>query len=242
MAGIKRIIEENDTRAGKAFDLFIQFLIFVSLITFSIETFPDLSDKTRALLRKIEIATVSIFTVEYVLRLAVADRRVRFAFSFFGIIDLLAILPFYVSVGIDARSVRVFRLLRLFRIFKVVRYSKAIQRFHRALLIAKEELVLFGTTALMVLFLAAAGIHHFEHEVQPDQFRSVFHSLWWATVSLTTVGYGDVVPKTTGGRIFTFFVLVIGMGVISALTGIVSSALTKARGLELNNDDHTSTT
>ena len=176
--------------------------------------------------------TVSIFTAEYIVRLVVADNKTQFATSFFGVIDLLAILPFFLSFGVDLRSIRAFRLLRLFRMFKLIRYSNAIQRFHRAFLIAHEELVLFLFVTIILLYLAAVGIYHFEHDAQPEIFKSVFHSLWWAVATLTTVGYGDVYPITTGGRIFTFFILLIGLGVVSVPAGLVSSALSKAREMD----------
>ena len=176
--------------------------------------------------------TVSIFTAEYIVRLVVADNKTQFATSFFGVIDLLAILPFFLSFGVDLRSIRAFRLLRLFRMFKLIRYSNAIQRFHRAFLIAREELVLFLFVTIILLYLAAVGIYHFEHDAQPEIFKSVFHSLWWAVATLTTVGYGDVYPITTGGRIFTFFILLIGLGVVSVPAGLVSSALSKAREMD----------
>ncbi|QDT00555.1 ion transporter [Adhaeretor mobilis] len=232
MNRIKQIIEHADTKRGRLFDLSIQFLIVLNLIAFAVETLPGLSPGWKRLLKAFEIFSVAVFTIEYVLRLAVADRKLRFATSFFGIIDLLAILPFYLSLGIDLRSVRAFRLLRLFRIFKLARYSRAIQRFHRALLIAKEEIILFICLAAIVLYLSAVGIYHFEHEAQPKIFTSVFHSLWWAVASLTTVGYGDIYPITTGGRIFTFFVLLIGLGVVSVPAGLVASALSRAREME----------
>ena len=153
-------------------------------------------------------------------------------FSFFGIIDLVSILPFYLSTGIDLRSLRAFRLLRLFRLLKLARYSAAMQRFHRAFIIAREELILFGACALIVLYLSAVGIYYFENPVQPDHFASVFHSLWWATCTLTTVGYGDVNPIIPGGRIFTFFILIIGLGIVAVPTGLFASALSKAREQE----------
>ena len=106
------------------------------------------------------------------------------------------------------------------------------QRYHRAFLIAKEELVLFGATALITLYLASVGVHYFESKAQPEAFGSVFHSLWWAIVTLTTVGYGDVYPITLGGRIFTFFVLIIGLGIVAVPTGLFASALSKAREVE----------
>ena len=232
MSRLKAIIERDDTLAGRTFDLTIQVLIVLSLITYSIETLPNLSSATRGFLNTLELASVAIFSAEYVLRLVVADNRFKFATSFFGVVDILAILPFYVATGVDLRSVRAFRLLRLFRIFKLARYSVAMRRFHRALLIAKEEIVLFFAVTAILLFLAAVGIYHFEHDAQPDRFRSVFHSLWWAVATLTTVGYGDVYPVTVGGRIFTFVVLLIGLGIVSVPAGLVSAALSKARELE----------
>ena len=141
-------------------------------------------------------------------------------------------LPFYIAPGADLRSVRVFRLLRLFRLLKLVRYSKAVRRFHIALNIAREELILFGTVSFIMLYLSAVGIYFFENEAQPMHFASVFHSLWWATTTLTTVGYGDVYPVTLGGRCFTFVVLLVGLGIISIPAGIVASALAKAREIE----------
>ncbi|MEZ6101716.1 MAG: ion transporter [Pirellulaceae bacterium] len=232
METLRRIIERNDTRRGRIFDLGIQALIVLSLITFSIETLPDLSENAQRWLRYVEIVTVAIFTIEYALRIIVAERKSEFIFSFFGLVDFLSIAPFYIASGVDFRSVRVFRLLRLFRAFKIVRYNKAIQRFHRALMIAREELVLYLLVTTMLLYFSSVGIYYCEHDAQPKEFASVFHSMWWAVATLTTVGYGDVYPVTTGGRIFTFVVLLIGLGVVSVPAGLVASALSKAREME----------
>lgn len=232
MSKLKQIIERSDTPHGRSFDLFIQALIVISLISFSIETLPNISETMRTWLRCIEIFCVIFFSTEYVLRVYVATPRHKYIFSFFGIIDLVAVIPFYMGTGVDMRSIRMFRLLRLFRIFKLVRYNAAVRRFHRALIIAKEEIVLFIGVAVILLYLAAVGIYYFESDDQPDDFGSVFHCLWWAVATLTTVGYGDVYPITTGGRIFTFFILLIGLGVISVPAGLVASALAKARQME----------
>ena len=236
MFSIKKLVEDDDTTYGRIFDLFIQFLIVVSIITFSIETLADLTSETKRLLRNIEVACVMIFTLEYILRIIVADNKWKFIFSFYGIIDLLAILPFYFTTGLDLRSLRALRLFRLVRILKLVRYSKAAQRFHTALGIAKEELILFLFLALIFIFFSAVGIYYFERNAQPDAFSSVFQSLWWALITLTTVGYGDVYPITVGGRVFTFFVLIIGLGIIAIPTGIFASALAKAREMDLKKD------
>jgi voltage-gated potassium channel len=229
---LKNVVERNDTRWGRIFDLVIQSLIVVSLVTFSMATLPGVSDFERRGLRYVEIATVAIFTLEYVLRVLVADNRLRFVFSFFGLVDLLSILPFFLNLGIDLRAVRAVRLMLLFRAFKLIRYNKAIHRFRRAMRIAREELILFLCAAGLLLYFSAVGIYYFEHTAQPEKFASVFHSLWWALITLTTVGYGDVYPITAGGRIFTFFVLLVGLGVISVPSGLVAAALTKARETE----------
>ena len=230
---IKKIIEETDTRAGKAFDIFIQILIVVSLISFSIETLPNLTANTKALLRQIELVTVIVFTIEYLTRLIVSSNRKAFVFSFYGIIDLIAILPFYLSTGFDLRSFRIFRLLRLIRVLKLARYSSAVQRFHKAFVIAKEELILFLFVALIIIYLSSVGIYYFENAVQPESFSSIFHSLWWAVATLTTVGYGDIYPITVGGKVFTFVILVIGLGIVSIPAGLIASALSKAREMDL---------
>jgi len=226
---IRRIVDSTDHLSGKVFAFTIQSLIIVSLISFSIDTLPDLSLNTKKTLRVIEIITVGIFTLEYVLRITISERKLGFIFSFYGLVDLAAILPFYIASGLDLRSVRVFRLLRLVRILKLFKYSQAIKRFHRALVIAKEELILFGFVAAIMLYLSAVGIYYFENSAQPEQFKSVFHSLWWAVTTLTTVGYGDMYPITAGGKLFTFFVLMIGVGIVAVPTGLVASALSQVR-------------
>ncbi len=228
----KQIIEENESRHGRNFDLFIQFTIVLSLVSFAVATLPNITPETRELLKIIELFTIFIFTAEYVARIYVADKKLRFIFSFYGLIDLFAILPFYFATTVDLRAIRILRLMRLFRAFKLLRYSRAIQRLHSALKIAREELLLFSVVAGMAIFFAAVGIYYFENEAQPEEFASVFHSLWWAVATLTTVGYGDVYPITAGGKVFTFFVLMVGLGIVSVPTGLIASALSSARELE----------
>jgi voltage-gated potassium channel len=199
------------------------------VICFSIETLPDLSQATIQFLYYSEIIIVSIFTLEYLYRLYISEGKIKFVFSFYGVIDLLAILPFYLVTAIDLRSLRLIRLLRLARLLKLVRYNSAIVRFSKAIYLVKEELVIFTVASLVMLYLAAVGIYHFEHEAQPEVFRSIFDSLWWAVATLTTVGYGDIYPMTLAGRIFTFFILMVGLGLVAVPTGIVASALSEVR-------------
>ncbi len=225
---IKSVVEINDSKKSRYFALIIQLLILLSIVTFSIETIPDLKPQTIAILGSIEIICVIVFTIEYLLRIYVSDKKLNFVFSFYGLIDLLAILPFYLSFGIDLRSLRALRFVRLFRLLKLARYNKAIRHFTKAISIAKEEILLFLFITLILIYLSAVGIYYFENEAQPEHFSSIFDSLWWAIITLTTVGYGDVYPITAGGRIFTFFILMIGLGIVAIPTGILSSALTRS--------------
>lgn len=225
---LKSIIENDNSRLGKYFSFFIQGLILLSIVLFSVETLPDLKPETRTLLYAIDVFCVFVFTIEYLLRIYVADKKFKFVFSFFGIIDLLAILPFYLSFGVDLRSLRALRFLRIFRILKLARYNKAINHFLTAIKSAKEEIVLFIIITLILIYFSAIGIYYFENAAQPEHFSSVFDSLWWAIITLTTVGYGDVYPITVGGKVFTFLMLLIGLGIVAIPTGIISSALTKS--------------
>ena len=232
MPSLRQIILEQDTKQGRAFDLSIQALIVFSAVSLAIETLPNLSSGVKEILRQIEVGIILIFTVEYLLRLYLSEKKFGFVFSFYGIVDLIAIAPFYLTLGLDLTAVRGFRLIRLVRLLKLARYSKAMQRFHIAFGIVREEVVLFVCFALFLLYLSALGIYHFEHQAQPEVFASVIHSLWWAVATLTTVGYGDIYPVTVGGKIFTFFILIIGMGIVAVPAGLVASALTKTREME----------
>jgi len=226
-ARLRAAFEAQDSRYVRWFLWFIQILIVLSIIAFTVETLPSLPPRLREFLRAFEVFAIAVFTAEYALRLWMAENRRRFVFSFFGIIDLLVILPFYLQFAIDLRGLRVFWLFRLFRLLKLVRYVAAAQRIATAFRIVAPDLVVFGVGALFVLYLASVGIYFFEHEAQPESFASVFHSFWWALATLTTVGYGDVYPVTLGGRVFTFFVLMIGLGVFAVPTGLIAMAIIK---------------
>lgn len=225
---LKRTITNIHTKNGKRFDVFIQILIILSLISFSLETLPNLSALQARLLYYFEVFCVVVFTIEYLLRIYYNNRPWKYIFSFYGIIDLLAILPFFVTVGLDLRTLRVFRIFRVFRVFKLVRYNQALNRFKHAAIESKEEIILFILVTGILIYLSAVGIYYFEHEAQPQKFSSVFSSLWWSIATLTTVGYGDVYPITIGGKIFTFFILIIGLGIITVPAGLVASALLKS--------------
>ena len=235
---LREIVSDNTTRKGRIFDYCIQALILISLVSFSIDTLPNLDSQTQKILDLIELVSIIIFSTEYFLRIFVAKRPFKYIFSFYGLIDLLAILPFYIRTALDLRVLRTFRVFRIFRSLKLIRYNRALERFHIATRVIKEEIVLFSVMTGVLLFISASGIYYFENEAQPALFQSIFHSLWWAIVTLTTVGYGDVYPITVGGRIFTFFVLLIGIGVVTVPAGLFASALSKAREMQDKEPKH----
>lgn len=231
-ADLRKIVDDNTTKKGRIFDYTVQILIFSSLIGYAMETLPGNSEMTQFVLKWIEVSATLLFSVEYILRIYVAKNPFKYIFSFYGLVDLIAILPFYLSLSIDLKALRAFRIFRIFRAFKLIRYNKALNRFSIAYKIVKEEIVLFLIVTGIFLFIASAGIYYFENPGQPEKFSSIFSSGWWAVVTLTTVGYGDVFPFTTGGKIFTFFILMIGVGIVTIPAGLVASALTKARQME----------
>lgn len=232
---LRNIIEDNTSKKGKVFDYAIQGLILLSLIAFTVETLPNNTAKTIEFLKIFEVICVVIFSLEYLLRIFVSKHPLKYIFSFYGIIDFLAIFPFYIRSAYDFRALRVFRVFRVFRALKLIRYNKALNRFRLAAKIVKEEIVLFFIVTVIFIFIASSGIYFFENSAQPEVFSSVLHSVWWAVVTLTTVGYGDVYPITVGGRIFTLFILLIGVGIVTVPAGLVASALSKAREIEEEN-------
>jgi len=231
---LRRIVEGTDTRTGRLFDWLVMALIVYSIVTLTIETLPDLSHAPRRFLWYSEVVVTLAFTLEFLLRVWVAERKSDYVISFNGVIDLLAVLPFYLSLafsaaGVDLRAVRAFRLLRLLRLFKLARYNRALGRLGRAFWIAREEMVLYLFLTLILLYLSAVGIYYFENPAQPETFKSIGHSLWWALITLTTVGYGDIYPITLGGRVFTFFVLMSGLGIVAIPAGLIASAMSQVR-------------
>lgn len=207
----------------------ISLLIVYSIVCFSLQTIPEIGEEYATFFFYSEIIVVAIFTVEYLYRLYMAEKRLSYIFSFYALVDLVAILPFYMSFAVDLTNLRAIRLLRLIRIFKLLRYTAALIRFKKAMSDAKEELFIFCAASCVIIYISAVGIYYFEHPVQPDAFASIFDCLWWAVITLTTVGYGDIYPITIAGRIFTFIILLVGLGLIAVPTGIITSALSAVR-------------
>lgn len=223
---LRHALEEN-SKTTQLIERLVAVLILFSILDFTLESVPDLRRYERWFWWT-EAVIVGLFTLEFAVRLLLARRRLRYLFSFEGLIDLAAILPFYLAVG-DLRWLRGVRLLRLLRMAKLVRYGRAYSRLVTAVQSIRHELVLYLTMTGIVVYLAAVGMYYFERHAQPDVFQSIPHAMWWAVVTLTTVGYGDVVPVTAGGRAMTAVILVLSLGTVSVPSALLASALVKAR-------------
>lgn len=234
---IVEIIDGTHPTAGSGIALAHQGLIIASAVAIALETLPNLAGWALAGLKGFEIAVLALFSLEYLIRLVCSPRPLRYAFSFWGIVDLVACLPFLLLLSPEWAAMRTLRLLRLFRVLKLLHTNRALQRLEKALHDNRGELGVFALLAFIILYIAGVGIYIFEHEAQPEAFSSIPISLWWAVVSFTTVGYGDIYPITAEGRIFTTAILFIGLGVIAVPTAIITSALINSELVEKIEDE-----
>ena len=212
-------------------------LILLSVVSLAFSTEIDPASSLVKYLDHFETGLSVAFSAEYVTRLVLGGSR--YAFSFFGFVDLLAGLPGMLLLG-GSQDLLVLRTLRVFRLvslLKVGRYGGTAARLWRALVSVKEEFALLAGTAVTVLFLAAFGIRYFEHEAQPEHFSTIGDCLWWAVVSMTTVGYGDIYPATPGGKVFASVVLLLSLGIVAAPAGLIAAALTAQKKESPDNDD-----
>jgi voltage-gated potassium channel len=207
----------------------VQGLILVYLVSLSLETVPTLNAYADTF-KTIDTAITAVFVVELVLRLIVIEKPLKYLTSFYGVVDLVAILP--ALVGAETKFLRALRLLRLFKLFKNKEINAALTRMQLAFHEIKRDLIIFSFIAFIFTYFSAVGIYHFENEAQPEVFSSIPAAFWWAIVSLTTVGYGDSYPITSGGKAFAGFVVIIGIGIIAIPTGLIASALTTTRDKE----------
>lgn len=224
------IIFEADTPAGKAFDVALLFAIGVSVITVMLESVNSIADRFGAELRLAEWLITLSFTVEYVLRMFCVERPSRYARSFFGIVDLLAILPSYLSLIIPGSQsllvIRALRLLRIFRVFKLAPFLREANVLITALRSGSRKVVVFLGTVLVLVAILGSTMYIIEGE--ENGFDNIPLSMYWAIVTMTTVGYGDLTPQTPLGRLVATVVMIIGYGIIAIPTGIVTSEIIQA--------------
>jgi voltage-gated potassium channel len=227
----------GDTHWDKLINIFIIVLIILNVVAVMLETVPSFHDEDHEQLffHYFDLVSVIIFTIEYVLRVWSSNHDPRYGHSFRGrlkymlspaaLIDLLAILPFYLHaiIGFDLRMLRILRLLRFFRLFRLTAYTKAAQLVSRVFRSRANELMLAFVLTMFLIIIASCLVYFAEHEAQPDKFTSIPATIWWAVVTLTTVGYGDLYPITTLGKVFASLVLLAGIGMLALPAGIITS-------------------
>ena len=213
-------------------DKFIYILIFLNVGAMILESHASIKATYGDSFHIFEIISIIIFSAEYIYRIAHASYKegtkgaFAYIFSFYGLIDLISILPFYLNqiLKVDGRFFIILLLFRLTRIFKVGRKSKSLKVFTRALMSVKSELTFTLFLSVITILFSASAIYYLENEAQPEKFSSITESIWWATVSLATVGYGDVYPVTVGGKIFASLISLVGIGIVAIPTGVISAA------------------
>lgn len=219
---------------SKLFDFFIVFVILLNLAATLAYTFESFN-AVKGLLDAIELITVLIFTVEYILRIWTADQKyagmssvkaaLRFAVSFYGIIDLLTFLPYYIPVIFPAGIVA-FRILRVFRIFRLFQVNAQYDAYNviTSVLYEKRNQLISSVCLIFILMLASSlSMYSLEHEAQPDAFKNAFSGMWWSVSAMLTVGYGDIYPITTAGKILAIATAFLGVGLVAIPTGIISA-------------------
>lgn len=232
---LHEIIFEADTFTGKLFDKVLFVLIGASVIAVMLETIPLLSPETRILLYRLEWAFTIIFTIEYFTRIWIVRNSAKYIFSFYGLIDLLAILPTYLSIiftGVSSLMiVRVMRLFRVFRVFKLAQYVAEGQFLFHALKASRTKIILFIYFVILSICVFGSLLYVVETDQNPG-FDSIPRSIYWAIVTLTTVGYGDIIPVTPFGQFLASVVMIMGYAVIAVPTGIVTSEMIHAKNLQ----------
>lgn len=229
---------EADTRAGKLFDLTLLVLIILSTITVMIETMPEIPRQYAHYFYKLEWFFTIVFTVEYTLRIIAARNKTRYVLSFLGIIDFLSILPAYVAIFITGAQVflviRIIRLIRVFRILKLAQFIGAGNTLRTALLASRHKISVFLLTVIMIVIVSGTMMYLIEG---PEHgFSSIPRSIYWAIVTLTTVGYGDIAPQTLFGQAMASIIMIMGYGILAVPTGIVSAEM-----IQLKSKDKLST-
>ncbi|MCE2496964.1 MAG: ion transporter [Flavobacteriales bacterium] len=234
---IHEVIFEADTRAGKIFDVGLFIAIILSLIAVMLETVPGYRETHGQRIRIIEWIFTLLFTIEYLLRIYSVTKPWRYAKSFYGVIDLLSILPTYIGLffaGSQALMViRGVRLLRIFRVLKLSRYLFEAEMLGKALKASQRKITVFLLAVVTIVMIAGAVMYVVEGG--ENGFDSIPKSIYWAIVTLTTVGYGDISPGTTLGQFIASFIMILGYGILAVPTGIVTSEMKRID----SNDRHT---
>ena len=223
------IIFEAETTAGRAFDVALLWSIVISVLAVMLESVDSINITFGPYLKVLEVTLTILFTIEYILRIISIKRPMGYIFSFYGLIDLLAIIPTYLSLFIAGSQylliIRALRLLRIFRILKLGRYIGEAHVLREALIASREKIVVFVGTVLTLSLIIGAVMYLVEG---PPEFSSIPRSVYWAIVTLTTVGYGDIAPHSALGQFLAAIVMIMGYGIIAVPTGIVTVEIANA--------------
>ncbi|MFC0253996.1 ion transporter [Massilia consociata] len=230
-ARLHEIIFGIDTPAGRAFDIGLVVAILLSILVVVLDSVPSIGGPHRKLMYGLEWFFTLLFTVEYVARLATVRHPLRYALSFYGLIDLLSVLPTYISLLVPGSEalldIRILRLLRVFRIFKLTLYIEEYTRLGEALAASRRKIMVFLSVVLMAILILGTLMYVVEG---PDHgFTSIPMSMYWAAVTMTTVGYGDITPHTPLGKAIASFMMLLGWGILAVPTGIVTAEMTARR-------------
>lgn len=225
------IIFEADTPLGKHFDMFVIGLIVLSILTVMLESVSSIAIKYADVFTTIEWIITIAFSFEYAVRLWIVRKPIRFAFSFFGIIDLLSCLPTYLALFISGTQglivIRALRLLRIFRVLKINRYIHESSFLLEALKASRVKISIFLYSVLMIVIVIGALMYLVEGEA--NGFDSIPRSMYWVIVTITTVGFGDIVPHTTLGQMIASFIMILGYAIIAVPTGIVTAEIGRVK-------------
>ncbi|MBE0619387.1 MAG: ion transporter [Burkholderiales bacterium] len=225
------VIFEADTRAGKSFDLLLLACILLSVVVVILDSVDSISRDHAALFEALEWMFTALFSVEYAARLACVRQPRRYATSFFGVVDLLAVLPSYLILFLPGAhallDVRILRLLRIFRVLKLAAYVGEYRALGIALAASRRKILIFLSVVLMITLLMGTLLYVVEG---PERgYTSIPLSVYWAIVTMTTVGYGDITPQTDLGRLIAAVMMLLGWGILAVPTGIVSAEMTARR-------------
>jgi len=226
---IHEVIFEADTATGKYFDIALLFSIVVSVLAVSLESVEAIDNVYHSQLIMIEWFFTILFSIEYILRLYSTEHSVKYSTSFFGVVDLLAILPTYISIFVPGAQsllvIRGLRLLRIFRVFKLSRYLGEANILSEAIIQSRTRIIVFLSTITVLSFITGAGMYLVEGP--KHGFTSIPQSVYWAITTLTSTGYGDTVPITPVGKLLAVFIMIMGYSLIIVPTGIISTEMMK---------------
>lgn len=228
------IIFEADTKAGKAFDISLLLCIVLSVVVIMLESVSALQLQYGDWLRALEWIFTIIFTAEYLARIWTVRNRLKYVLSFYGILDLIALLPSYIAIFIAGTQslmvIRSLRLIRMFRILKLSRYVGEGQNLLRALRASQHKITVFLVTVISSVIIAGTVMYLIEGA--KNGFTDIPTSIYWAVVTMTTVGYGDIAPKTGLGQGIASIIMILGYGIIAVPTGIVSAEMVNSKRRE----------